>query len=107
MYKNTETTEIYNKRLCVYCGEEANHDEGNFTNHGHEWDDFYFCECDGAKLEIEKQEKIKEVKILYENKLRDYKSHGEKMIEKYCYTEKREKLLHELKVLDYKYNKFK
>ena len=61
-YYDTEHVQIGLKRYCVYCGEIVLHES--------EYDDreklhYYYCNCEGAKLEIE----MKELK----NKLNEFK----------------------------------
>lgn len=51
-YYNTETEIIELSRYCIYCGKKAKTD---FEFDDRIKYDYYFCDCEGAKLDIEKQ----------------------------------------------------
>lgn len=82
---NTKTIQIGVNRYCVYCGEIAKEkiDFDEYYKYT-----YYFCNCEGAKLEIEKQK--------IEDKLKEYEKIGNKKLNKLKYEE-------ELKWLKYKY----
>lgn len=42
-----------NERICVYCGQVCQ--KASETEDGEKFN-YYFCDCDGAKLDIQKQE---------------------------------------------------
>lgn len=47
---DTKTVLISSKRYCVYCGKESNKIEGI---EDYEWYYVHYCDCEGAKFEIE------------------------------------------------------
>lgn len=82
---NTKTIQIGENRYCAYCGEVA--EEKIEFDEYHKYT-YYFCNCEGAKLEIEKQK--------IEDRLKEYEKMASKKLNKLKYEA-------ELKLLKYKY----
>lgn len=54
MLKNTKVESIDGVKHCVYCGSVAMH-EFEYEDHYYRYD-YYFCDCEGALLDIQVKE---------------------------------------------------
>jgi len=71
MYVNTQTFSIGNKVHCSYCGKKAKED---WSWHNHRPDEQYFsCDCQDAKQEINFQENVVKIKRKAENEISELK----------------------------------
>lgn len=82
MAKKTKTIEIKenNTNHCIYCGKQAQMNTAYYGGHGRDYEDLYYCDCEGAKTEIEMKETIKNIQYEFDIKLRKFQKHGENVI---------------------------
>jgi len=100
MDMDTKFEEIRRVKYCVYCGGKSKHERGNFSGHGRDWDDFYNCDCEGAKKEIEFAEEERLFASRHRNELYSYQQKGRDILKKLEYNLEREDLEKKLKDLE-------
>ena len=85
-YVQTKHEEIFSEKICSYCGKTCRHE---YEIEDYERYDYYFCDCEGAKTEIEIQR--------LRSKLQEFLKNGDKILNPRRYKAEAEKNLRDLK----------
>jgi len=97
---DTKFKEIRRVKYCAYCGKKSKHETDNYSNHGRDWDDFYNCDCKGAKKEMEFAEEKRLLAARHRNELYSYEQNGRDILKKLEYNLEKEDLEKRLKNLE-------
>ena len=89
-YIDTKSEKIGDKYFCLYCAEECKHETEWWDR---EMYDIYYCECEGAKAQLEYDKEINNIKEKYKKIL---VSNEEKL--------KQLRFIQEIKKLSYKFD---